>query len=83
MPNDGDGRIDRVAKVRDYVDRQISECERDIRRLTLQLSVDRDYVESPEAEPGEIDYFRLQVQLQNLEVEFLTRRLAILREWQR
>lgn len=83
MPNDGDGRVERIAAVRDYVDHQISECQRDIKRLTLQLSVDRDYVESPEAESGEIDYFRLQVQLQNLEVEFLTRRLAILKEWQR
>lgn len=83
MPNGGDYLIDRLATVRDYVEHEISECQQDIKRLTLQLTIDRDYVESPEAMPGEVDYFRLQVQLEQMEVEFLNNRLAILKSWQR
>lgn len=69
--------------VQEYLNDEVFRCEQDIRRLTLQLSIDRDYVESPDAELAEIDYFRLQVQLEQLEVEFLTRRLGILKSWRR
>jgi hypothetical protein len=83
MPNRGECRVAGAAMVQEYLNYEVSQCEQDIRRLTLQLSIDRDYVESPEAEPREVDYFRLQVQLEQLEVEFLTCRLGILKRWQR
>ena len=86
MPNGGywaGRRIDHAARLSDYLDLEISQCQQEIKRLRLQLSIDRDYVESPEAEPGEIDYFRLQVQLEQLELEFLGRRLGVLTKWAR
>ena len=69
--------------VRKYLRSEVSQCEQELRRLTLQLSIDREYVESPEAQTGEIDHFRLQVELEQLELEFLNSRLAILKRWQR
>ena len=83
MPNGGDCRIDHAARESEYLDHEILSCEQEIKRLTLQLSIDRDYVASADAEPGEINYFRLQVQLEQLELEFLGRRLGILTGWQR
>src|SRR5579864_2788393 len=83
MPNSGECGAAGATTVQEYLNDEFFRCEQDLRRLTLQLSIDRDYVGSPEAEAGEIDYFRLQVQLEQLEVEFLTRRLGILKRWQR
>jgi hypothetical protein len=83
MPNSEECVVAGGAAVQEYLNDEFHRCQQDLRRLTLQLSIDRDYVESPETEPGETDYFRLQVQLEQLEVEFLTRRLGILKRWRR
>ena len=83
MPNTVAHRITGAETVRKYLNVQVSQCEQELRRLTLQLSIDREYVESLEAQPGEVDHFRLQVELEQLELEFLNSRLAILKRWQR
>jgi hypothetical protein len=82
MRNNAACRSTGVAMVHEYLGHEITRCEQDIKALGLQLSIDRDYVESPDAEPGEIDYYRLQVQLEQVELEFLNRRLEILKLWQ-
>ncbi len=64
-----------------YLDQAIAECERRISRLGFQLSVDVGYVDSPEADPGDVDYYRCQVELQRLEEDYLRRRLAVLQRW--
>ncbi len=81
MPNGGDCPYRGMQTVSKYLAREIPECERDLKRLMLQLSIDRDYVESPEAEPREVEYFRLQVQLEQMEVDYLQRKLGLLKSW--
>ena len=82
VPNGGDCAIDAAATVQGYLNYEIAKCEHDLKCLAMQLSIDRDYVGSPEAEPAEVDYYRLQVQLEQVELEFLSRRLGILKLWQ-
>jgi hypothetical protein len=83
MPSRVEWCIAEAETVQEFLNRHVARCEHELHGLALQLSIDRDYVESLEAEPGEIDYFRLQVELEQLEVEFLNNRLAILKRWQR
>lgn len=67
--------------LREYLDRAIKECERGIRMLDLQLKIDRGYVDSPDADPTDVEYYRCQVELQVVEGEFLQKKLVILKKW--
>jgi hypothetical protein len=67
--------------LREYLDRAIKEFERGVWIREMQLTIDRGYVESSDADPADIDYYRCQVELNALEREGLQGRLVILKEW--
>lgn len=67
-------------QMRRWIADAIRECERKIRSLDFQLKVDRDYVESPEADPSEVEYYRCQIALNLIERECLERKSAFLKE---
>ncbi len=64
-----------------YLDRAIRDGERDIRSIDLQLETDRGYVDSLEADPNDVEYYRCQIELNVIEKEYLERKLTILRKW--
>jgi len=65
----------------EYLDHAIKQCEGCIRRLDLQQKTDIDYVNSGDADPTDVDYYRCQVELQTIEGEYLTKKMIILRKW--
>jgi hypothetical protein len=69
------------AQIGCWLGQAIQECERRIRAVEFQLKVDRGYVGSPEAGPGEIAYYRCQIALNLIERDGLERKLALLKEW--
>lgn len=74
-----DGELD--MHPREYLDRAINECERRILVLGHQLQIDRGYVDSPDADPADIDTIRYQLELEIVEKEYLEKTLAILEKW--
>ncbi len=68
-------------KLSEYLDREISGCERRARLLHVQQKIDIGYVNSAEADPNEVEYYKCQVDLHALEQEYLRKRLMSLRKW--
>jgi|HubBroStandDraft_4_1064222.scaffolds.fasta_scaffold188470_2 hypothetical protein len=64
-----------------YIDGEINECERRIRRLQLQLEIDTGYVDTPDADSSDVEFYRCQVELQSIEKQYLGKRLEILKRW--
>jgi hypothetical protein len=64
-----------------YLDGEINECERRLKRLEFQLKIDIGYVVSPDADSSDVAFFRCQIELQSIEKQYLERRLEVLKRW--
>jgi hypothetical protein len=64
-----------------YLDGKINECERRLKRLEFQLNIDIGYVESPDADSSDVEFFKCQVELSSIEKQYLKRRLEVLKRW--
>lgn len=64
-----------------YLDGEVNACERRLKRLEFQLKIDIGYVESPDADASDVEFFRCQVELQSTEKQYLKKRLEVLNRW--
>jgi hypothetical protein len=64
-----------------YLEVEIEECLAQLRKLSFQLQVDTTYVNAPGYDPGDIQFFRCQVELATLQKQYVAQRLALLRQW--
>jgi len=67
----------------EYMARAIHQCERDITSIDKQQEIDRDYVTWSGADPGDVEFYKCQIELNVIEKECLERKLAVLRRWVR